>query len=116
MKNQITFEEARIALGLQPFEGFYHPKAPVLEAHSSRERGTGRTTKMLVEAVVQSQTKKVAIVGWSISYSYDLTRQARNYACKLGLNPDQIVLPNDGWKAEQVFTDHYINFSPLRKQ
>ena len=114
---EITFEEARKALELQPFEGFQHPAAAAaLETYSSEKRGTGRTTKMLVDAVVQSQSSKVAIVGWSLGYSHCLTQEARIYAQKLGLDPNQIVLPQDKAKAKQVFTDHCKNFSPLRKR
>jgi hypothetical protein len=89
----LTFEEARERLGLLPFDQL---------------QDVGRTTKILLEAVVQSQYSLVKISGYSLRYSEQLTVDAKTMAKKLGLNPDFILRPNDvEWIRPVVFTDHY---------
>jgi hypothetical protein len=116
----LTFDEARERLGLLPFDEYAELQIqdvsnPLKAAEKilygdirDLLRNTGRTTKMLLEAVVQSQYSHVKISGYSLSYSEQLTVDAKTMAKKLGLNPDFILRPNDvEWIRPVVFTDHY---------
>jgi hypothetical protein len=90
-----------------PWEEFRR-YAQINTISSDRNRATGRTTKMLVEAIFASQTDDVELVGWNNSYSDDLVYQARVMSAELGLEPLKVNAGSGrGSLGRQVFVDHY---------
>lgn len=97
---KLTFDQARDRLGFMPFDEF-------ARRHRDK-RGSGRTTKMLVEAVVASQNETVAIRAYSPRYTDDLVARARQMAVMLNLDPKRIeVATAPRGIAATVFLDHY---------
>lgn len=124
----MTFDEARDALGLLPFDEFL--KSPKRlgwikqmetllvpnDAKYVRYRATGKTTSMLLQAMVylsEHPGETIYITGCSPAYSRQLCFQAKDYAYRLGLDPDMIKprprrRDNHGCGPENnVFYDHY---------
>lgn len=78
-----------------------------------KNRATGRTTEMLLEAVFQSQFESVAIKGYSLTYTHHLVREARTFAKRCGLDPGQIIggveegPSTRGKRLPKTFYDHH---------
>lgn len=122
-REPLTFDDARRRLGLKDFDVFTAERRaqnveykdwmlkeyPKANPEEFLVRGTGRTTKMLVKAVVESQFEYVMIIGHSWDYSISLGRQARQYAERLGLDPEKIVLLPSSPSGVCItnFYDHY---------
>lgn len=103
----LTLEEARIALGMRPFEAIENMAR---EMHIYPRR-SGRTTRMLLEAVIASQQGKVQITGRTLSDTKRLVNQARSMCKELGLNPLNIqpaIEPYSNIDTYRVFRDHYM--------
>lgn len=80
----MNIRELQIHLGLDPgFEGV---------KEMPDRRATGRTTRMLCEAVVAAQAERVLIVGYNRRYSHQLQQQARAMCEKVGINPLNIIV------------------------
>jgi hypothetical protein len=60
-------------------------------------RGTGKTTYLLVKAVVLSQKYKVALIGKTLEHTYNLTKRAKEMCEKLGLSPYNILTQRSKW-------------------
>lgn len=83
-------------------------------------RGSGRTTEMLIKALIAlSEGEKVAVVGYDTTYTANLTRDLIDRAMFLGLPSENIVKlprpekyspqrPSKSYPpAVKVFYDHY---------
>jgi hypothetical protein len=99
----ITFDEAVAKLGLQPFEEFAKARTKYYP------RGTGRTTKMLLSAVVASQTHPVCIKAANHDLEKHFYRMALEMAKTLGLETANI-LPKEKHSQCKVFVDHFQQF------
>lgn len=104
----MDFEEARIRLGLEPFDTFKPKNHDHIKYFTDPDpyRRTGRTTRMLLGGVVESQYRPVAFKGYSDHYTRTLRRQAQEMAYQLGLDPERIVTPNHKY-TDQIYYDHY---------
>jgi hypothetical protein len=110
INRNLTFEQARYILELEPFESFRHPEAWRIfsrNPNADKYRGTGRTTAMLLRAVIKSQEIPVVIYGQTIAYSIELTEQARDFARMLMLKPSRILSPLNVKQQVVAFVDHY---------
>lgn len=120
-------DEIRIALKLKPWDEwrlaqikfFLSREAPMHSPEQCLEfidskRATGRTTKMLVEAVYAAQMGKVLILGHSDSYSQSLVNIAHDMCFQIGLKElikniqpmysDKVSFID---KTTKLFQDHY---------
>ena len=98
----MTRKEAMEYLGLMPFEEFLTcPKRmkwiTQMEEQSRdpyvKYRATGKTTSMLLDAMVylsEHPWETIYITGHSPAYCRQLCSQARDYAYRMGLDPDMI--------------------------
>jgi hypothetical protein len=104
-------EEIRIALGLMPWDEF-KKYAQINTISADKDRATGRTTKILIEAVFESQTEPIVeIVGWSNYYTNDLVVRTRDICIRLGLDPRKIQAGNRDTRGSKrkCFIDHADN-------
>ena len=111
-----TPEFIRIKLGLLPWDEYkYKKQNSNLDYYlTDINKNTGRTTKMLVNAIYYSQFKKVYIAGYNQKYTKDLIVEADKLCRKLNINPTNILpLPSvlNGLDLSQsyVFFDHYFD-------
>lgn len=98
----ITLEEAMTKLGLMGFDEV---------EKDSKEKGyyprrSGRTTLMLLEAIIASQKEIVYIRAHTYDYAKDLVGQARRMCVQLGLDPNNIKPLNHSVLLGSVFDDH----------
>jgi len=93
------------ALGLKP------PKQFASEGPSYEYRQTGRTTRMLLEAValVSLEQRPVWIAAHNSHYTRELVNRAREMAREVGVDPDLIrrYAPPRLGITDPIFRDHY---------
>ena len=132
-------DDIRIALGLKPWDewrltqikhflnrGASHVSTAEALDFIDNKRATGRTTKLLIEAVHTAQTHKVLMMGRTTRHSEDLTEQAIEMCRKLKLdsaikkikpvvfNGDKIpfiLISGDS----KLFVDHTVEFKDYRR-
>ena len=94
----------------------YNPWDPT-HKREALTRGTGRSTRILVEALVKvSKGRLVYISAWDFSWENKMVDQARMWADRLGLDPKLVMayrraeLPirRRAFFEDCVFTDHYF--------
>lgn len=109
----LTADDVRKALELTPFEGFARKKAsePPSDKLSSEgklsigQRMSGRSTRMICSALAAASTgRRVALYAKPMVLENVLKDRSREWAVKLGLNPDLIV--GHLATAEIEFFDH----------
>jgi len=121
----LSLEEIRIKLGLLPWDEFAVaaqksvadssniPDDYKLE-HIRDNRATGRTTKMLVEALHKNQFCTVKIKAFDPRFEDELFSQAKSMCLRLNLDSSNILRTRDkGDSSTVVFHDHYIPFRPM---
>jgi hypothetical protein len=80
----LTIPEIRERLGLSPSRvDFLTPEA--------NPRGSGRTTEMLLDAVMEAQVSPVVVVGHSLRYTRDLQHRAAEMCEVIGCPVERIV-------------------------
>jgi hypothetical protein len=103
---EVTADEIRERLGLRPW---------IDVSHAAREQGvwprrSGRTTKILVDAVAAvANGSVVQVFAWSIPYSRQLAAEVRRMSERLGLPAGGRVFSMDRRPCGEykVFADHY---------
>lgn len=110
-----TPEFIRIKLGLLPWAEYkYKKQNSYLDYYYiDINKNTGRTTKMLVNAVYYNQFRKVYIVGFNQTYTKDLILKVDKMCKWLNIKSNNILpLPNNfvdiDFSNSYVFFDHYI--------
>ena len=122
----MTCEEISNRLGLMPTEewnrkAYDHNRSELVKVGSitiDLERGTGRTTAMLVYAAgLVSNGKAVMLVAHTVQYATRLTRDLQDMCRTCGIETDGLVEPGvslacsakmRGSRAEKIF-DHYAS-------
>jgi hypothetical protein len=113
----LTADDVRKALDLVPFEGFARKQEATTDpirmaelAENPNEvllgpRRTGRTTRMLCSLLAACSTgRRVAIYARPLAAETAMKEKAREYALRIGLNPDLIL--GHLATAEIEFFDH----------
>lgn len=113
-----TADDVRIALGLEDWGVFAQKVQASIRKNDwdektksesiSNNRTTGRTTKMLVDAVYKSQFHKIKIHSHKLSFTRTLTSKAISMCNDLGIDSKNIIHPESKEKFDIAFTDHYI--------
>lgn len=85
----LTVEEAREELGFLNYKEF--SKINNQFNNPMYPRRSGRTTRMLIQAVVAAQYGKVKIIGHTRHYGMTLVNEAKRYAIKLNIDPNNIT-------------------------
>jgi hypothetical protein len=113
-------DQIRETLGLKPWDEF---KKKIKDDTSNlgissiprefidKNRRTGRTTKMLVDAVYEAQSKIVAISAYNEKYEKSLVSQARLMCDRVGITRDNIhsyqEAKRNNVREFSLFSDHY---------
>lgn len=122
-------EEVREALGLKPWEEFKQDvinywneqaKCGRMTSQKAREAiasgaRTGRTTRMLVDAVFNAQSSLVLISGCEPEYTRHLIKLAKEYCRELGIPVNNILYPLSQCHPDDAvvsFRDHYVRPVP----
>jgi len=90
--------------------GFVPPAAFRASHLTEGGRRAGRTTRMLLEALVcMDKGEQVYVKGFNDQATIDLWQQLKDMAHKLRINPDlaEPCPPNTRGEKRKVFTDHY---------
>jgi hypothetical protein len=97
-KSYSSIEEMMEVLGLLDFDEYRENKMAenairfrTMGAEDPRERQTGRSTRMILDALLRSQDIPVLISGRQSMLSRKLQVMAVDIAVKLGLNPKNIL-------------------------
>lgn len=103
----ITIKDAIEALDLKGFEEIVNQS----KGYGIYPRRSGRTTLMLLEAVIASQEEEVVYISArTYDYAKHLTSQARGMCIRLGLDPEKIKPISHKTILGRVYNDHGQDF------
>lgn len=94
-----------MALGLKPWAEFAAEIIKDRPLSLFDGRLTGRSTKMIIEAIFESQNQYVCIAGCHRKHSKILVAYAKILCERLGLDKSRILVASDGISCP-VFVDH----------
>lgn len=105
-KPPLTIDEAMTRLGLKGFDEVER----ISKENGHYPKRSGRTTQMLLEAVIASQEEVVFISARTYDYAKDLASQARGLCVRLGLDPGNIRPISHNRVLGKVFKDHGLDY------